>query len=93
MIAQYYTLLIRDDRLSPWSIEFGAYERGEVDYELESMSPQYARSDMHIVTTPVTVNGSIQADIEFAVHCLNKHLIENASVEIDGAWIRVWADV
>lgn len=47
---KYHTLLVRED--GAWTREFGDYERGTVEYELEDYRDKgVRRSDLKIITT------------------------------------------
>ena len=50
----YYTLLVRDDKTSPWAIHFGDYYKHEVKCECDDLVMGYLshkRSDTLIITT------------------------------------------
>lgn len=49
----YYTLLVRDNKTSPWAIHFGDYDRECVKDEQNDIvdSEEYRRSDTKVITT------------------------------------------
>jgi hypothetical protein len=67
MSKVYYTLVTRDDAASPWYIEFGAYEREDVDFERESYRDKGAKaSNLKIIRSD-----GRQASIDAIVAKLN----------------------
>ncbi len=70
MARKYHTLLVRH---TPWGIEFGSYDRSDVEGEQEEMGSRpkgtwgyTPKKDTKIITT-----GDKQADIQAAVDKLN----------------------
>ncbi len=68
MARKYYTLLARDGKTAPWSIQFGDYDRETVATERDdwAQSGTYLKRDMMIVET-----GPKQADFLAKVDHLN----------------------
>lgn len=63
----YHTLLARENRSSPWCIEFGAYIRDDVKDELDDYADRgYKRVNLRIIST-----SPAQVDITAAVAALN----------------------
>jgi hypothetical protein len=65
--ADYYTLLTRDDRASPWQIAFGDYSRADVMAERADL----LEHDHRRINTTVIRTAPDQASIDRAVACLN----------------------
>ena len=66
--ATYYSLLVQWEKNSTWSIEYGSYDREEVEQEKYDL--QYSlqsRKRVKIITT-----GDSQASIDSAVSKLNE---------------------
>lgn len=63
----YYTLVERDDAKSPWTIQFGDYDKGTVQFELDDRRDHGARAkNLMIICT-----GNLAKDVTEAVHKLN----------------------
>jgi hypothetical protein len=64
----YYVLVIRQDKFSPWEIEFGDYVKSVVEQERRDLldSLDLKRSN----TKVVTIGGDTQAEIDAAVAAL-----------------------
>lgn len=64
MAKMYYTLLTRENAKDKWSVEFGSYEKKEVEYEKEEYKDKG-------VKTKIIKTGDKQANIDKAVNELN----------------------
>lgn len=62
----YYTLLIRDDKHSPWQIHFGDYDREVVCAEYDDMRENCMAGNMRIIVT-----GDEQSEIDAQVKVEN----------------------
>lgn len=67
-MTKYYSLLVRDDKDSPWGVHFGDYDRECVEDEQRDIvdSDEYAKGNTRIVCT-----GDTQAEINARVMALN----------------------
>jgi hypothetical protein len=65
--TDYYTLLTRDDRASPWQIAFGDYSRADVMSERADL----LEHDHRRINTTVIRTAPDQASIDRVVACLN----------------------
>lgn len=69
MTKRYFSLLERDDGV--WRIEFGAYDRDDVEAEREDRKDHGVKiSNLKIIST-----GAKQVDIDAAVAKLNKEVV------------------
>lgn len=66
----YYTLLIRDDKTSPWRIEFGDYSKSVVQDERDDI--HYNNGDKLTDMMIIETDNSGQRVIDAAVAKLNK---------------------
>lgn len=67
MNKKYYSLLVRENRNTPWSIHFGDYVRETVRQERFDITQyEYKFSDTKLITTDGT-----QSEIDNAVKYLN----------------------
>lgn len=65
----YHTLLLREGKGEPWSIEFGDYDRKVVDQEMQDRKEAYdhtRKRKYQIITT-----GETEAEIRAAVAAIN----------------------
>ena len=69
MSRTYFSLLVRDSKSSRWLIEFGSYEKGEVDDEREDHIVTY---DRRRADTKVIKTTDEQKDIKRKVDSLNR---------------------
>jgi len=67
MSKVYFTLVTRDDAASPWYIEFGAYDREDVDFERES----YRDKGVKASNLKVIKSDGRQASIDAIVKTMN----------------------
>jgi hypothetical protein len=65
--TDYYTLLTREDRASPWQIAFGDYSRADAMAERADL----LEHDHRRINTTVIRTAPDQASIDRAVACLN----------------------
>ncbi len=88
MSKSYYTLVACfDENPSEWSIEFGSYDREEVEVEMDAYD-SYGEGFYQIITT-----GDAQADVEAKVNELNEKLLSDRGLLYEaGDHMKLWVN-